>query len=120
MSSSDDSQRVVPVYAVTHGRTKSVGPDVPWESLLTTTNAGMTAVSKLRFEHAQIVKLCQQPTSVAEIGAQLHVPLGVARVLVSDLSSDGFLAVHRPDVNDSGRPPTEVLERLLAGLRAKQ
>jgi Protein of unknown function (DUF742) len=47
------------------------------------------------------------------------VPLGVAAVLVSDLHTGGYLAVHRPSVTDSGRPHREVLERLLHGLKAQ-
>jgi hypothetical protein len=57
--------------------------------------------------------------SVAEIAAHLGVPLGVAAVLVSDLHTGGYLAVHRPSVTDSGRPHREILERLLHGLKAQ-
>ncbi|HEX8804013.1 MAG TPA: DUF742 domain-containing protein [Acidimicrobiales bacterium] len=119
MSRSDDEPRVVPAYAVTRGRTRSVGRDLPWEALVTTTSAGMAARPRLRFEHARIVDLCRRPTSVAEVSAQVGVPLGVARVLVSDLHADGLLVVHLPTLTDAGRPGTEILERLLTGLRAQ-
>jgi hypothetical protein len=38
---------------------------------------------------------------------------------VSDLHTAGYLAVHRPNVTDSGRPHREILERLLNGLKAQ-
>ena len=43
----------------------------------------------LRFEARRIVEICWQPTSVAELSAALRVPLGVVRVLVSDLVGGG-------------------------------
>ena len=111
--------RLVPVYALTRGRTRSAGgQDLPWETLVTSTIAGLDSLPRLRFEEARIVDYCRRPVSLAEVAAQVEVPLGVARVLVSDLSTSGLLAVHRPTLNDDGRPSTAVLERLLAGLKA--
>jgi len=43
----------------------------------------------------------------------------VAAVLVSDLHSGGYIAMHRPSVSDNGRPHREILERLLHGLKAQ-
>jgi len=45
------------------------------------------------------------------------VPIGVARVLVSDLAEAGHIAVHTPEYTDG--PPPQVLARLLDGLRAR-
>ncbi|HZM31357.1 MAG TPA: DUF742 domain-containing protein, partial [Acidimicrobiales bacterium] len=59
------------------------------------------------------------PVSVVEVAARIQVPLGVARVLVSDLHEDGMLTIHQTAVTSEGRPRTEVLERLLNGLRAR-
>ena len=119
MSGPDDGPRVVPVYALTRGRTRSAGRDLPWETLVTTTPAGLGALARLRFEQARIIRLCRRPVSVAEVSADLGVPVGVARVLVSDLYADGMLMVHLPSLTDRGRPGTEILERLLTGLRAR-
>ena len=60
----------------------------------------------------------ERPTSVVEVAAHLHVPVGVARVLVGDLASGGYLAVHLPPQADD-RPDAAILERLLEGLRAR-
>ena len=110
---------MVPVYALTGGRARSRGHDLNLETLVTTTNDGMASLSRLRFEKARIVELCRRPVSVAEVAANLGVPLGVARVLVSDLHADQMLMIHRTSETASGRPRTEVLERLLSGLRSR-
>jgi Protein of unknown function (DUF742) len=114
-----DDPRVVPVYALTGGRTRSRGEDLDIETLVTATQDGLVALPQQRFERAHILRLCREPVSVVEIASQLHVPLGVARVLVSDLHTDGLLAVHRAPQEPDGRPGPQVLERLLAGLRSR-
>jgi hypothetical protein len=113
-----DDPRVVPVYAITRGRTRSRGHDLPWESMVTATEDGLAAVPRLQFEQARIIRYCQHPVSVAEIAAELSVPLGVARVLVSDLNHDGLLTLHVPELRSNGQPRIEILERLVAGLKA--
>lgn len=121
MSPGDDASdpRVVPVYALTKGRTRSQASDLHLETLVTTTDLGSASRPRLRFEHGRIVELCRLPVSVAEVAAHLHVPVGVARVLVSDLHADHMLTVHRTSATTDGRPRTEVLERLLSGLRTR-
>jgi hypothetical protein len=57
--------------------------------------------------------------SIAEVASAVGVPVGVARVLVSDLRSEGLLVIHLPTTGANGRPGPEVLQRLLAGLRAR-
>jgi hypothetical protein len=118
MSTGGDEPRVVPVYALTGGRTRSLGHDLELETLVTSTSDGLSSLRRLRFEQAQIVELCERPTSVIEVASELGIPIGVARVLVSDLHADKMLAVHRPVFTSGGRPRTDVLERLLSGLKA--
>jgi hypothetical protein len=113
--------RVVPVYAVTGGRTRANdGPDMPIEALVTTTEAGVAATD-LQLEYRMTVELAAAPVSIVEIGASLGVPVGVARVLVSDLVNAKYLVVHLPPVSttEDGSPAPEILERLLEGLRAR-
>jgi Protein of unknown function (DUF742) len=113
--------RVVPVYALTGGRTRSTaGQDMPVETLVTTTTAGMFAAD-LQLEYRATVELAETPISIVEIGASLGVPVGVARVLVSDLVNAKYLVVHLPPTfgTSDGGPAPEILERLLEGLRAR-
>jgi hypothetical protein len=107
----------VPVFAVTGGRTRSSGRDLPVESLVTTTGR---ATSDLQQEYRVIVEMAVRPVSLVEVGAALGVPFGVARVLVSDLADAGYLVVHEPPAaSPDGGPTLENLTRLLEGLRAR-
>jgi hypothetical protein len=113
--------RVVPVYALTGGRTRAVeGPDMPVEALVTVTQAGVYATD-LQLEYRLTVELAATPISIVEISASLGIPVGVARVLVSDLVNAKYLVVHLPPepTTTDGGPAPEILERLLDGLRAR-
>lgn len=67
-------------------------------------------------EVREIIALCRGVRSVAEVSALLGLPLGVVRVLVSDLAAQNRISVY-PTAGDSGRPNRALLERLLGGLR---
>lgn len=113
-------RRLVPIYAVTGGRTRSTGGALPMESLVTVTERAGWAGHQLQNEYRTILELASRPVALVEIGAALNVPVAVARVLVGDLVGDGYLDVHAPPpAFADGRPTTAVLGRLLAGLRAR-
>jgi hypothetical protein len=112
--------RVVPVYAVTGGRTRAAGQELPLEAVVTATGMSFTSGASLQMESRAIVEMCARPKSLAEIGAALRVPVGVARVLVGDLANGGYLEVHLPrTVDGDGGPAPAVLGRLLDGLRSR-
>ena len=110
-------------YAVTGGRTRP-RMDIAIEALVETTPRGRTvgtrdgAPSQGR-EQQYIVTLCDgRLQSLAEISARMQLPLGVARVLVADMATEGLLAIYEPaslDGNDA--VGTDLLERVLSGLR---
>jgi hypothetical protein len=67
----------------------------------------------------RIIELCASSPSVAEISAALHVPLGVARVLIGDLVSSGALRTRTTISTDTTTDERRALiERTLSGLRA--
>jgi hypothetical protein len=112
--------RVVPVFAFTRGRTRSIGQDLPLEAVVTTASNADRQAGNLQVESSAILRMCARPLSVAEIGAHLRVPVGVARVLVGDLVSAGCLDVHLPRAGGrEGGPSQAILGRLLEGLRAR-
>lgn len=116
--SAGDPGRVVPVFAITGGRTRSAVVELPMESLVTTTDR--TPWPGMQAEYRAILDMADQPVSLVEIGSVLQVPVGVARVLVSDLAGTGYVAVYEPEpIGDDGRPRPVLLERLLEGLRAR-
>ena len=115
---SEQPGRVVPAYALTRGRTRSAGVELPLEAMVSITDFGRERRPSLQVERRSILDLCDAPTSVVEVAAHLSVPIGVARVLLGDLAASGHLAVHLPAQGDQ-RPDPKILERLLEGLRAR-
>jgi hypothetical protein len=63
-----------------------------------------------------IVDLCRRLRSVAEVSALLRIPLGVVRVLISDLADQGRIRVYGTG-HGPGSPDRALLERVLSGLR---
>jgi hypothetical protein len=104
-------------YALTAGRTTShATQELPLETLLMSSPAGRDALDGLNFERADVVRLCGALQSVAEVSAQLALPLGVARVLVGDLHAEGFLDIHLPAAAHHG-PDAALLGKVLDGLQ---
>ena len=68
-------------------------------------------------EQRVIAALCQNLLSTAEVSAQLHLPLGVVRILVGDMADEQLVMVHRPS-QAGDRPDLALLERVLYGLHA--
>jgi hypothetical protein len=105
-------------YALVRGRTRSDGAaPIPVEAIVVTEAARDLAA--LQLERAAIAHLCVRPQSVAEVSARLAVPIGVVRVIVADLTTDGYVHVNLPvDPRADGTVDRVLLERVLAGLEA--
>ncbi|MCI2423819.1 DUF742 domain-containing protein [Saccharopolyspora sp. K220] len=102
-------------YTWTGGRTRS-NYQLELETLVSVGEMYRPGAA-LRLEHQSIAELCQHPRSVAEVGALLSVPIGVARVLLADMAELGLITVHQT-VSESGSAPHMLLmERVLSGLR---
>jgi hypothetical protein len=108
---------IVRPYTLTGGRTEPTHTKLPIETLVATTPAGAAARLQLERGAEAILELCYHVLSVAEIAARLHLPLGVARVLVSDLAEVGYVELQRP-ATVSDRPDSVLLRRILRGLRS--
>ncbi len=107
----DDDRLFVRPFLVTGGRTRPLHDGLRIETSVSAAPAALSA--PLRFEVRRIVELCQRPLSVAEVAVRLGVPLGVARVLVGDLITDGYVSFSQP-----AEIPIDVLERIRDRVRA--
>jgi hypothetical protein len=112
----DDLPLVRP-YSRTGGRTRS-NLELAIETLVSTSDLGRARAHHLDGTHQPIAEMCAQSRSVAEVAALMRIPLGVARVLVSDMVGMGLVVVHQPAVEAEvgGGVPIALMERVLAGL----
>jgi Protein of unknown function (DUF742) len=114
---SDPRGNLVRPYAVTRGRTEPQR-DIPIEAVLV---ASQSAVQEARFaghDKYRIAVLCEpRAQSLAEIAAYSRLPLGVARVLVADMVTDGLLSLHSAAPKEGFSERMDLLERVLSGLR---
>ena len=107
-------------FVLTSGRVHSVDPAISLETQVTARLQGSSWTSpplgRLAPELQDIVTLCAEPTSVAEISARLRLHLGVTKILVGDLRATGHLDVHIIDIEDAHDP--DLIMRVIDGLRA--
>ncbi|GAA2342373.1 DUF742 domain-containing protein [Streptomyces sparsogenes] len=121
-SASPKAARVRP-YSLTGGRTRS-GHVLLVETFVATLETPDGAVepalsgpaSRMVPEIRAIIDLCRRMRSVAEVSALLKIPLGVVRVLLSDLADQGKIRVYGTG-RGPGQPDRALLERVLSGLR---
>jgi len=109
------STRLVRPYTVTGGRTQP-RYKLALEALVSSSVYEPRDLSVLAPECQAILQFCLDWRSVAEISAVLRMPLGVARILVADMSADGLVRIQQRDESE-GRPDLNLLERVLSGLR---
>ncbi|MBE1486643.1 DUF742 domain-containing protein [Plantactinospora soyae] len=107
-------------FVLTAGRVSGVDPAISLETQVTARYEGSSwtnlPVTRLASELQDIVALCAEPMSVAEISARLRMHLGVTKILVGDLRAAGHLDVHVCDVEDAHDP--DLIMRVIDGLRA--
>ncbi|MBY8880653.1 DUF742 domain-containing protein [Actinacidiphila acidipaludis] len=119
----DAAGPVVRPYAMTRGRTShAADAKIDLIALVVTRHEiGDDAAlddHSLSPEHLDIVERCQlQALSVAELAADLDLPVGVVRVLVGDLLEGSHVQIHKP-VPPAELPDESILREVIAGLRA--
>ncbi|MCX4723789.1 MULTISPECIES: DUF742 domain-containing protein [unclassified Streptomyces] len=108
-------------YSLTGGRTK-FGHILFVETFVAAIEASperpelANGPARLMPEMRAIVEICRRMRTVAEISALLKMPLGVVRVLLSDLADQGKIRVYGTG-HGEGQPDRALLERVLSGLR---
>lgn len=105
-----DGQIVRP-YARTGGRTRSVA-GLELETLLSLLVGDLP--THLPPEHRAVAELCRESVSVAEVSGYRHLPIGAARVIISDLIEFGIVMKANPA--PAGTPTFDLMRRVLDGL----
>ena len=110
-------------YAVTGGRRAMSSSELPLEALVEALPSAVTSTG-LTPEKRRILEECSSTfVSVVELSAYLKLPIGVVRVLVTDLSEAKYLKIHlsAPVSPMTGQNPAlslSVLESVLNGISA--
>ncbi|GIH04087.1 hypothetical protein Rhe02_21540 [Rhizocola hellebori] len=112
-----DAGPLVRPYALTAGRTRPVRGDLDLITVLVAVRPPSILDGGLGSECAQIIALCQQPQSVAEIAAHLTLPTRIVRVLLSDLLDRTLLRRNNP-LRATQLPTEETFRAVLNGLRS--
>jgi hypothetical protein len=85
---------VVRPYALTKGRTlPSGGAAFGLIDVVIATNGRPSEHFRPGPEHRRILSLCRRPTPIVDLTSEIDLPLGVVRVLLGDLASEGMLRV---------------------------
>jgi Protein of unknown function (DUF742) len=113
----EEAGPVVRHYAMTSGRTKPRRGDFDLITLIMATRTTSQLDASLQPELSAIIKLCQNPISVAELATHLDLPAGIVRVLLGDLLDRGYIRTRSPA--PAAQLPTErVFKAVLDGLRS--
>jgi len=111
-----DAGPVVRPYAVTKGRTvPASGPFVGLIDVVMAVGDRMApADARLGREHRRILRHCRRPITAVDLASDVDLPVGVVRVLLSDLSQYGMLRVvaSSPEPAKSERLLRDVLDAL--------
>ncbi len=86
---------VVRPYALTGGRTRPTGETIDLLALVTSTDATMDELL-LQPEYVAVISQCRQPKPVADLASDLDLPLGVVRILLSDMRDQGLVLIRPP------------------------
>ena len=104
-------------YALTRGRTlPSGGASFGLIDVVVATNERPSVNFRPGPEHRQILGMCRRPTPIVDLTSEIDLPLGVVRVLLGDLTSEGMLRVlssQRQQVTDQ-----RLLRMVLDGLES--
>jgi Protein of unknown function (DUF742) len=105
-------------YAVTKGRTAPApGSYVGLIDVVTAiADPQLLADTRLSREHRRLLSHCRQPVTVVDLASDIDLPVGVVRVLLSDLSQCGAILVAAPPGGQVAND--RLLRDVLDGLQA--
>jgi Protein of unknown function (DUF742) len=89
-----DAGPVVRPYAMTRGRTgPAAGTSLGMIDVVLAAGAQPPAGVRMSPEHRRILALCGEPMTVVDLASDIDLPVGVVRVLLSDLSQYGMIRI---------------------------
>lgn len=107
---------VVRPYTLTGGRTRVASEALDLVAFVLTVEPVPPSSIRLQPEHLVALELCRLPLSVVDVASRLDLPVGVVRVLLSDLLDEQLIMVQDPALR-MRLPDEEILEAVLNGLK---
>ncbi|GAA1264467.1 DUF742 domain-containing protein [Sphaerisporangium rubeum] len=112
-----DDVPVVRPFALAGGRTPPPASSFDLLTLVVATGVGVPeAATGLGPEHRRLLTLVRRSRPVAEVAADLDLPLGVLRLLLADLRDQGLIRSRAPKPSGS-TPRADLLREVLDGLK---
>jgi hypothetical protein len=111
-----DNEEPDRLYTVTRGRSLADDPDL---DLVTLIVAAAEPAAGMQSEHARILRASRLPIALVEIAADLDLPVGVVKILLSDLLRAGKITARHPSSSTRARsqlPDAAILRKVLVGL----
>lgn len=91
-----DAGPVVRPYALTGGRTRPTGEKFDLLALVASIVTRPVDDLMLEPEYREVIRQCRQPKPVADLASDLDLPLGVVRILLSDMREQGLITISAP------------------------
>lgn len=110
-----DAGPVVRPYALTGGLTRPSGQRFDLLDMVGVVRHAAQDVPQLAPEQAEVLQRCQIPAPLVDLAADLDLPVGVVRILVSDLRERGLVTIHR--ARPAGVGDLKILQEVVDGLR---
>jgi hypothetical protein len=110
-----DAGPVVRPYALTGGMTRPSGQHFDLLDMVGVVRRAAQDMPQLPPEQAEVLMRCQIPAPIVDLAADLDLPVGVIRILVSDLRERGLVTIHR--AQPAGVGDLKILQEVLDGLR---
>jgi hypothetical protein len=110
-----DAGPFVRPYALTGGLTRPSGQRFGLLDMVRAVRRAVQHLPRLSPEQAELLRRSQMPAPLAELAADLDLPVGVVRILVSDLRERGLVMIHR--AQPAGFSDLKILQEVVDGLR---
>ena len=107
---------VVRPYALIGGRTRPTGDALDVIAMIIAVRGASFDPADLEPEHLSALRLSSLPISVADLAADLDLPLGVIQILLSDLRERSLISVRHPSP-PARLPDPQILKEVVEGLR---
>ncbi|AXI76725.1 DUF742 domain-containing protein [Peterkaempfera bronchialis] len=120
LEADDGDESLVRPYTITRGRTSSERDDLSLITVITTVDPDLGSAAGARAlqpEHRAILEQCRRPAAVAEVAAELDLPVSVTKILIGDLVAQNRVSARPPLAVAQGGLDATLLQAVRDGLR---